>query len=222
VPAAIVVETVQAEGGVIVATNEWMRRLRKLCDEFGILLICDDIQVGCGRTGPFFSFERSGIVPDLVTLSKSISGYGGPMSLLLMKPNLDVWGPGEHNGTFRGHQLSFVGAKAALDFRQARNLQRDVTQKEALLKEFLNEKIAPRREGIRVRGVGMIWGIDFSACATPNFAARVSARCFERGLMVETVGREDSVLKILPPLTIEMDLLEKGCSIIQRAIVETR
>jgi diaminobutyrate-2-oxoglutarate transaminase len=222
VPAAIVVETIQAEGGVIVATTEWLRRLRKLCDDFGILLICDDIQVGCGRTGPFFSFERAGVVPDLVTLSKSISGYGGPMSLLLMKPHLDVWSPGEHNGTFRGHQLSFVGAKAALELRRSCNLQREVEVREAFLKEFLEKEIVPLREGLRVRGTGMIWGIDFSGCGGAPIADAVASRCFELGLMIEKAGRDDTVIKILPPLIIEMDLLEKGCSIIQRAILEMR
>src|SRR5436190_7416239 len=113
-PAAVIVETVQGEGGVCVAPAEWMQRLRRICDDHGILLIVDDIQAGCGRTGPFFSFERAGIVPDLVTVSKSISGYGLPMSLVLMRPELDVWQPAEHTGTFRGNQLAFVAAEAAL------------------------------------------------------------------------------------------------------------
>jgi diaminobutyrate-2-oxoglutarate transaminase len=98
-PAAIIFETVQAEGGVIVAPIEWIQKLRSLCDKHNILLICDDIQVGCGRTGPFFSFERANITPDMVVLSKSISGYGFPMSLLLIKPDLDIWEPGEHTGS---------------------------------------------------------------------------------------------------------------------------
>ena len=219
-PAAIVFETVQAEGGIIVAGSEWMRRLRRLCDDFGILLICDDIQVGCGRTGPFFSFERAGIVPDMVTLSKSIGGYGAPMSLLLMKPHLDIWSPGEHSGTFRGYQLAFVGAKAALEFRQDRDLERDVAAKSVFLEDFLNTEIAPLRDGIAIRGVGMIWGIDFSACGGATFAANVASRCFKLGLIVERVGREDTVFKIMPPLTIETDLLEKGCSIIRQAVLE--
>ena len=113
-PAAILVETIQAEGGVVVAPTEWLQRLRALCDAHDILLICDEIQVGCGRTGPFFSFEDAGIVPDVVLLSKSIGGYGLPLSLVLYKPELDIWEPGEHNGTFRGNQLAFVGGTAAL------------------------------------------------------------------------------------------------------------
>ncbi|HEY9770593.1 MAG TPA: diaminobutyrate--2-oxoglutarate transaminase [Coleofasciculaceae cyanobacterium] len=108
-PAAIIFEPVQAEGGIIVAPRQWMQELRALCDRHDILLICDDIQVGCGRTGSFFSFERANIVPDLVILSKSISGYGFPMSLVLIKPELDIWKAGEHTETFRGNQLAFVG-----------------------------------------------------------------------------------------------------------------
>ncbi|MHC5824585.1 MAG: diaminobutyrate--2-oxoglutarate transaminase, partial [Nostoc sp.] len=149
-PAAIIFETVQAEGGIIVAPIEWMQRLRKLCDKHDILLICDDIQVGCGRTGSFFSFERADIVPDMVVLSKSISGYGFPMSLLLIKPELDIWEPGEHTGTFRGNQLAFVGGTAALEYRESNNLEEDVKVKEFLLKKFLTEEIAPISDSIKI------------------------------------------------------------------------
>ena len=114
-PAAVVVETVQGEGGINKASFEWLQRLEGLCQEFDMLLIVDDIQAGCGRTGTYFSFEKAGIVPDIVTLSKSLSGYGLPMSVVLMKSELDVWKPGEHNGTFRGNNLAFVSAEAAIE-----------------------------------------------------------------------------------------------------------
>ncbi len=114
-PAAVIVETVQGEGGINVARPEWLRALKELCERQDMLLIVDDIQMGCGRTGAFFSFEESGIVPDIVTVSKSISGYGLPMSLCLFRPELDVWEPGEHNGTFRGNNPAFVTATAALE-----------------------------------------------------------------------------------------------------------
>ncbi len=113
-PAAVIVETVQGEGGINPARVEWLQGLEALCRRHGILLIVDDVQMGVGRTGPFFSFEIAGIRPDIVCLSKSISGYGLPMALTLMKPEHDVWGPGEHNGTFRGHNPAFVTAPAAL------------------------------------------------------------------------------------------------------------
>lgn len=216
-PAAIIFETVQAEGGVVVAPIEWMQKLRELCDKHDILLICDDIQVGCGRTGPFFSFERANIVPDMVVLSKSISGYGFPMSLLLIKPEFDIWEPGEHTGTFRGNQLAFVGGKAAIDYRESTNLEQEVKVKESFLKSFLTKEIAPIFEKIGIRGIGMIWGIDLNNFGGASFAKKVTSRCFELGLIIERVGRNDTVIKILPPLTIEMSTLQKGCSIIKEA-----
>ncbi|MDZ8067348.1 MAG: diaminobutyrate--2-oxoglutarate transaminase [Nostoc sp. DedQUE08] len=216
-PAAIIFETVQAEGGVVIAPIDWMQRLRKLCNENDILLICDDIQVGCGRTGPFFSFERADIVPDMVVLSKSISGYGFPMSLLLIKPELDIWEPGEHNGTFRGNQLAFVGATAALEYRESCNFEQDVKAKEIFLKKFLTQKILPINEYISIRGIGMIWGIDVKNFGGSSLAKRITSRCFELGLIVERAGRNDTVIKILPPLIIDMLTLEKGCLIIKEA-----
>ncbi|WP_427156902.1 diaminobutyrate--2-oxoglutarate transaminase [Aliinostoc sp. HNIBRCY26] len=216
-PAAIIFETVQAEGGVIVAPIEWMQRLRNLCDRHDILLICDDIQVGCGRTGPFFSFERANIIPDMVVLSKSIGGYGFPMSLLLFKPELDIWEPGEHNGTFRGNQLAFVGGTAALEYREIVNLEKEVKIKESFLNNFLIEQIASISEKIKIRGMGLIWGIDISHLGDANLAKKITSRCFELGLIIEKAGRNNTVIKILPPLTIEMPILEQGCSIIKQA-----
>jgi diaminobutyrate-2-oxoglutarate transaminase len=110
-PAAVIVETIQGEGGINVATSEWLRSLEMVCRKHSILLIVDDIQVGCGRTGTFFSFEEAKISPDIIILSKSLSGYGIPFSMVLMKPSLDQWKPGEHNGTFRGNNLAFVTAR---------------------------------------------------------------------------------------------------------------
>jgi diaminobutyrate-2-oxoglutarate transaminase len=219
-PAAIIFETVQAEGGIVVAPIEWMQKLRDLCDRHDILLICDDIQVGCGRTGAFFSFERANIVPDLVILSKSISGYGFPMSLVLIKPELDIWKPGEHTGTFRGNQLAFVGATAALEYRENIDIEKEVELKEFFLKNFLNQKIKPIDEKIEIRGIGMIWGIDLSKFDNPSLVKNIGDRCFEQGLIIERVGRGDTVLKILPPLNIEMSILQQGCSIIQKVITD--
>jgi hypothetical protein len=174
VPASIILETIQAEGGVIPAPVEWLQRLAELCRKHDILLICDDIQVGCGRSGNFFSFERAGIVPDIVVLSKSISGYGFPMSLLLMKPELDIWTPGEHNGTFRGNQLAFVAATAALEYREMVNLARSVKEHEGFLDDFLHEKIASLSDLIAIRGLRMIWGIDVTNLGGPELAKEVT------------------------------------------------
>ncbi|AHC19962.1 MULTISPECIES: diaminobutyrate--2-oxoglutarate transaminase [Paenibacillus] len=218
-PAAIILETVQAEGGIHIADTEWLRDLRQLCDDHDILLIVDDIQVGCGRVGSFFSFERAGIVPDMVVLSKSISGYGLPMSLLLLKPELDIWSPGEHNGTFRGNQLAFVGAKAALEFRDTVELEAQVKEKEAFVQQFLREHIQSIDPLIEIRGMGLIWGIDVSHLGEA-FAKEVATLCFSRGLIIERAGRNDTVIKIMPALTISLENLRKGCDIIKESMAQ--
>ncbi|MGE0495834.1 MAG: diaminobutyrate--2-oxoglutarate transaminase [Vulcanimicrobiota bacterium] len=215
-PAAIILETVQAEGGVNVASFPWLRRLASLAKQHGILLVVDDIQVGCGRTGTFFSFEDAGIKPDIVCLSKAISGYGLPMALVLIKPEHDCWKPGEHNGTFRGNNLAFVTATAALDFWQDENLARQVTMRSARLRQRL-EGLAARFPEARakVRGRGLIMGF-----ATPveGLAKELSRRNFEAGLITETAGPEDQVLKFLPPLTIDEASLDRGLDIVEDSL----
>ncbi len=215
-PAAVIVETVQGEGGVNVAHVAWLRRLEALCRAHGVLLIVDDIQVGCGRTGRFFSFEEAGIVPDMVTLSKSLSGYGLPMAVVLLRPDLDVWAPGEHNGTFRGFNPGFVTAAAALEAHWADDrLTRDVADKGALVKKRL-ERMA-RALGLgddAVRGRGLIQGL---ACG-PTLAEAASREAFARGLLIETAGAEDQVLKVLPPLTIARDQLTLGLDRLEAAL----
>ncbi|NBI30071.1 diaminobutyrate--2-oxoglutarate transaminase [Chengkuizengella marina] len=219
-PAAMIIETVQAEGGVNVADIEWLRKLRKLCDEHDILLICDDIQVGCLRTGSFFSFERADIIPDIVVLSKSISGYGLPMSLVLIRPELDIWKPGEHNGTFRGNQLAFIAAKAALEIIEEEKLEEEVKRKEYFIKQFLEREIKPIDSSIDIRGIGMIWGIDLSGLKNNNITSGVIKDCFEHGLIIESAGRNDHVIKILPPLTIGIENLNEGCNILKQSLLK--
>ena len=199
------------------ASASWLRRLRDLCDRYEIVLVCDDIQVGCGRTGPFFSFERAGIRPDVVTLSKSLSGIGLPLSLVLVRPDLDCWDPGEHSGTFRGNQLAFVGAKAALEYRDAEDLATQVHANASNLEKWLSEAISELPEA-ELRGVGMIWGIDL--VKYPDLAERVVAAALGKGLLVERSGRSQSVIKLLPPLDTPREILAKGCSILAEAIRE--
>ncbi|WP_439113080.1 diaminobutyrate--2-oxoglutarate transaminase [Hydrogenophaga sp.] len=214
-PAAVILETVQAEGGVNVASVEWIRRLREITARHGIVLIVDDIQVGCGRTGHFFSFEEAGIVPDMVTLSKSLSGYGLPLALVLIKPELDQWAPGEHNGTFRGHCPAFVTGTAALSFWTNTLLQDAVGQKSALAFDRLHQML--KRQGVEapVRGRGLIQGVEF---AEPGLATRISQACFERGLIIETAGIDDQVLKLLPSLTIKEGELLHGLDTIETSL----
>ena len=217
-PAAIFCETIQAEGGVIVADAEWLRRLRDLCTNHGILLACDEVQVGCGRSGSFFSFERAGIVPDLVSMSKSISGCGLPMSLLLIRPEFDCFKPGEHNGTFRGNQLAFVGAKKAIEYGIRTGLYDDVNRKGNIISNFIEEKILPLDGTFEHRGIGLIQGIDFSKSFVEDACAKVAKECFKNGLVIERAGRHDDVLKIMPALTISDDELTEGLEIILRSV----
>jgi diaminobutyrate-2-oxoglutarate transaminase len=209
-PAALVLETVQAEGGVNVATNPWLRRLKSLLEKHGILMILDDIQVGCGRTGKFFSFEDAGIKPDIVCLSKSLSGYGLPFAVTMMKPELDLWEPGKHNGTFRGHNLAMITATEALKtFWQTNELTQSVLAKGKIIRETLSE-LAQLSQG-EVRGRGMIQGVEF---VDTELAGRISQAAFHKGLIIETAGPRDEVLKVLPPLTIAETELRRGLDLL--------
>lgn len=213
-PAAIIVETVQAEGGVNVASDKWLRGLAKLTKELDILLIVDDIQVGCGRTGGFFSFERAGIKPDIVCLSKSLSGFGLPLSLVLLREELDVFEPGEHNGTFRGHNLAFVTARAALErYWQDDELTKSVREKAAIARARMRE--LAEEFGGEERGLGLIRGIEFE---DPLKASAVSREAFNQGVIMETAGPNDEVLKLLAPLTISDEMLIEGLDRVEKAM----
>lgn len=210
-PAAIVIETVQAEGGVYVFDNKFLKGIRDICDKYDILMICDDIQVGNCRTGTFFSFERANIIPDMVTLSKSISGIGIPMALTLLKPELDIWKPAEHNGTFRGFQPAMITAKAGLEFMKNNNIEKVVKEKEKIVKDFLTKNI----KNYEIRGIGLIWGIDFK---TGALSKKIVTECFKNKLVIERAGRDDSVVKIMPALTITNEELQEGLEILLNAI----
>ena len=216
-PAAIIIETVQAEGGIWVFEKDYLQRLRKLCDDNDIVLIVVDVQVGNARTGTFFSFERANIVPDMVTLSKSIGGYGMPFALTLIKPELDIWAPGEHNGTFRGNQLAMVASKAGLEFMKQNHIEEKVRQKGEIVKEFLEKEIKPINSNIEIRGIGLIWGIETH---NETIAKKISTDCFKSGLIVERAGRNNSVVKIMPPLTIDEETLLKGLNILKQNVEE--
>lgn len=216
-PAALILETVQAEGGIWVFEKEWLQKVREFCTKNDILLIIDDIQVGCARTGTFFSFERAGIVPDMVVLSKSIGGYGMPFALTLFKPELDVWNPGEHNGTFRGNQIAIVAAKAGLEFMKENHIEDEVKRKSKIIEKFLNEEIKPLCKDFEIRGIGFIWGIETHNGA---LAKKISVESFKNGLVVERAGRGDSVVKLMPPLITDEETLEKGLNILKETIKE--
>ena len=219
-PAAAIVETVQGEGGINAASIEWLRKLEQVCRKHGVLLIIDDIQAGCGRTGHYFSFEEAGLKPDIITLSKSLGGYGLPFAVVLFKPELDQWKPGEHNGTFRGNNFAFVTAQAAIDhYWSDDTFSREILRKGRYVTKRLEAIVARYGEGnFTTRGRGMFQGIN---CVNGEIASSITSKAFEKGLIIETSGAEDHVVKFLCPLVISDTNLKRGIDIVEEAIRET-
>ena len=213
-PAAVIFETIQGEGGINVASIEWMQEIADICSEHDILLIVDDIQVGNGRTGTFFSFEDADFTPDIVCLSKSIGG-GMPMSLLLIKPECDAWQPGEHTGTFRGNNFAFIAGGAMLEYWADDELEKQISESSDMIVDCL-ESIAIQH-ACKLRGRGMIWGLDFGDGA---LVSRITEECFKNGLIVESAGAEGNVLKLLPPINIPVPQLREGLAILRSAITK--
>lgn len=216
-PACVVAETVQGEGGLNVASSEWLLRLQEICRRHSVVFIIDDIQAGCGRTGTFFSFEEAGLSPDLVTLSKSLSGYGLPLAVLLIKTDLDCWQPGEHNGTFRGFNHAFVTATAALEeYWDGSDFEQLLHSKAAVIEQRLAEscKRFPKLEMTK-KGRGLMQGLSF---ANPEDAMKVAADARNRRLVIETSGPNDEVLKMFPPLTISQEDLSKGLCLVEESL----
>lgn len=212
-PAAFILETVQGEGGLNDASAEWLQGVERLARELGSLLIVDDIQAGCGRTGSFFSFEKMGIAPDIVTMAKSLSGMGLPFAMVLLRPELDIWSPAEHNGTFRGNNHAFVTARITLEkFWSDASFSQKVEAKAELLEGRLKE-IAIKTGG-KVKGRGMFRGVDVGS---GELADEICRECFANGLIIETSGAFGEVVKVLAPLTIEVGLFERGLDILVEA-----
>lgn len=216
-PAAFIVESLQAEGGVNSASNEWLQALQQLAKDLGALLIVDDIQSGCGRTGHYFSFEESCIQPDIITLAKGIGGLGTPMAMNLVKPEHDQhWQPGEHTGTFRGQNISFVAGREALRYFETDEFLVETRRKGDIMAEQLRA-IAEQysEQGFSVRGKGMMQALDIG----DGMLAKAIARdCFEHGMLFGPCGVGGSVIKLIPPLTIPDDDLNEGLRILRQAI----
>jgi diaminobutyrate-2-oxoglutarate transaminase len=213
-PAGVILEVVQAEGGVRPLSNEYLTAAAALCREHESLLVVDDIQAGCGRTGPYFSFEPAGLRPDVVCLSKSI-GAGLPLGLLLLAPEVDVWRPGEHTGTFRGSALAFVAGRVGLErwWRDARLPARVRSVSDRFVAALA--ELADRTPWLAPpRARGLMIGLP---CASRAHADALAGRCFDGGLLVETCGREGSVLKLLPPLTVADDEVGVALAAIEQA-----
>jgi diaminobutyrate-2-oxoglutarate transaminase len=217
-PAAILVECVQGEGGLNTASVEWMQCIARVAHSVGALLIVDDIQAGIGRTGTYFSFEGMEINPDIVILSKALSGFGAPMSLVLIDPDIDLWEPGEHNGTFRGNNLAFVGATAAIKkYWTCDEFLTSIAERSELIQKSFSRIMANVLDGrVRVKGKGLIMGLEFHEAELPGL---LSKRLFNRGIIAETCGHRSEVLKLLPPLNISIDDLEEAMVAIETEVL---
>lgn len=216
-PAAFIVECIQGEGGLNAASKEWMQGLQRIAKAHDILLIVDDIQAGCGRSGTFFSFEEFGISPDIITQSKSLSGFGLPMAVVLMKPELDIWKPGEHNGTFRGNNHAFVTARMAIEtYWKDDEFSRSVKTKAQYIRKRLKEVQAKFAGKIKHKGRGIMQGLEF---ANGEIAEQITQQAFANNLVIETSGSDGQVVKILTPLTIEPDNLKRGLDILEECVI---
>ncbi|MYM62646.1 aspartate aminotransferase family protein [Pseudomaricurvus sp. HS19] len=214
-PAAFLVEVIQAEGGVNVASREWLQSLATLAKELGSVLIVDEIQVGCGRTGSYFSFDDIGIEPDIICMAKGIGGIGTPMAMNLVHPELDEnWSPGQHTGTFRGQNLSFVAGTEALAYFDTPDLMVEVKAKELLTRKQL-QPLLSSDNSLQLRGKGLILGLDVG---DGERAAAIVQRCFSKGLIISACGSGGKVLKLIPPLTIPEADLVAGLEILTQSI----
>jgi diaminobutyrate-2-oxoglutarate transaminase len=230
-PAAMIVEVVQGEGGAIAAPVEWLREIRRITEEHGILLIVDEVQTGFGRTGKLYAFEHAGIVPDIVVLSKAIGG-SLPLSVLLYRKQFDVWKPGAHIGTFRGNQLAMAAGLASLRTIRSENLPERAEQRGRQLMDRLQ---ALQREVAAigdVRGRGLMIGVEIvdgqgktdglgQPLADPALASAIQRSCFDKGLILELGGRHGAVVRFLPPLIVSTAQIDGIADVFAQAVRES-
>lgn len=216
-PAAFVLEAVQGEGGLNVASDAWLETVQSTARRLGALVILDDVQAGCGRTGTFFSFEGKPLDPDLICLAKSIGGLGLPLALVLIRPRFDIWEPGEHTGTFRANGMALTTGAAALELWRDADFVPSISERARVLSDWI-ACICNAHPGItRPKGVGLMQGIEFSC---PELAADVARNAVCRNLVLESCGPLDEVVKVMPPLTIELDLMREALDRLEFAIAE--
>ncbi|WP_222263466.1 aspartate aminotransferase family protein [Modestobacter marinus] len=222
-PAAVLLELVQGEGGVIPATRSFVRRVRELTAELDIPLVVDEVQTGCGRTGTWFAFEQYDIEPDVIVASKALSGIGQPVAVILYDERLDRWAPGAHTGTFRGNQLAFAAGAEALRIMRRDGVLANVRARGAQIDRLL----APLQDlpWVReVRGLGLMWGVEMQDPVTGRsdgaLARAVQRRALHRGLILECGGRDDCVVRMLPPLNVTEAIIDWACRVLAECIAE--
>ncbi len=223
-PAAVILELVQGEGGVIPARLDFVRRLRALTRELDIPLIVDEVQTGCGRTGTWFAFEQYDIEPDVIVASKALSGVGLPVAVIIYDERLDVWAPGAHTGTFRGNQLAFAAGAQAVEIVRRDDVLGNVRRRSAQI----GDRLGPLSQNpwVRdIRGLGLMWGIELADPGTGRPASQVAravqALALRRGLILELGGRDDGVVRMLPPLNVSEHVVDLACDILLSAVEES-
>ena len=221
-PAAVVLELVQGEGGVIPARPEFVQELRRITREWDIPLVVDEVQSGCGRTGSWFAFEQFGIEPEIVVASKALGG-GHPASVILYDERLDVWAPGAHTGTFRGNQLAFAAGAEFMRIVDRDDVLANVRDVGAFLRAGL--KSLQRRFDFLgdVRGLGLMLGVEMTplgSWSAAEVAARVRKAALHRGLLFELAGRDDCVARFLPPLNLSLEEAAEALEYFRAAVAE--
>jgi diaminobutyrate-2-oxoglutarate transaminase len=222
--AAIVLELVQGEGGVYIADKDFVQRIYQLSRKFGILLIIDEVQTGCGRTGTWYAFEQYGIEPDIFVTSKGTSGIGLPCALMFYKKNLTPWPAGSHIGTFRGNQLAFVAGARAIDVFKRDAVLNNVHERSRQISERLVELQRDFALLGEVRCLGLMVGVEILDPVTGQTcevtAAKIQKRALSHGLIIELGGRNDTVLRMLPPLNVSAQTVTEALGVLERALSE--
>ena len=222
-PVAVIVEAIQGEGGSIVPPDEFIPRVRAVCDKYEILMVVDEIQAGFCRTGKMFSFEHTGTVPDIMTMSKALGGIGFPISGIAYREYLDTWPGGKHIGTFRGNVLAYAAGSEALNFMVQNNLAEHALNLGEVMLVWLKELEEDSKVVGEVRGKGLMLGVELvrdkaTKEPAPELAREVRAICHRWGLLIEIGGHYGNVARFLPPLVLTEEMARKGTELFSDAV----
>jgi len=222
-PAAVILESVQGEGGTIIPTTLFMKRVREICDKYDVLMICDEIQAGLGRTGKMFAFEHFDIIPDIVTMSKALGGIGFPIAAIAYKDKLNTWPAGKSIGTFRGNMIAFAAGAASLTWMVESQIPEralELGKKSMVPLKKLESESAIVGEA---RGIGLMMALEMvtnkrNKEPSSEYAQMVRKYGHQRGVMIEVGGHHGNVARMLPPLVITEEYLMKGINILSGVI----
>jgi diaminobutyrate-2-oxoglutarate transaminase len=221
-PGTLIIEPIQGEGGIIVPPAGYMKEVRRICDDSGLLMIADEIQTGFCRTGKMFAIDHEGITPDIMTVSKSM-GSGLPISGIVFRKDLDIWGLGAHVGTFRGNALSCAAGVAGIGFMEKHGLAERSARLGQIVMKKCKELQAEHNSIGDVRGRGLYIGMeliknDRASSPDADLLSKLQKECFQKGLVVWKGGRAGNVARIMPALVITEELLDSGLRIFEEGL----